>query len=74
MKQKETAKLHSQLMLLSQVNGIDVQGLRHAQVVELIQAAGNEVRLLVVDPETDELYLNLGLMATAASHDKGQSS
>lgn len=61
-------------MFLSQVNGIDVQGLRHAQVVELIQAAGNEVRLLVVDPETDELYLNLGLMATASSPDKGQSS
>lgn len=61
-------------MLLSQVNGIDVQSLRHAQVVELIQAAGNEVRLLVVDPETDELYLNLGLMATTSSHDKGQSS
>lgn len=71
--QKVTAKLHFQLMLPSQVNGIDVQGLRHAQVVELIHAAGNEVRLLVVDPETDELYLNLELMATTSSADKGQS-
>lgn len=65
---------HFHFMFPSQVNGIDVQGLRHAQVVELIHAAGNEVRLLVVDPETDELYLNLGLMATTSSHDKGKNS
>lgn len=58
----------------SQVNDVDIQGLRHSEVVELIQAAGDEVRLLVVDPETDELYLNLGLMPTTSSQDKGQSS
>lgn len=56
------------------MNGVDIQGLRHSEVVELIQAAGDEVRLLVVDPETDELYLSLELMATTSSQDKGQGS
>ncbi|XP_075895609.1 Na(+)/H(+) exchange regulatory cofactor NHE-RF2 [Nelusetta ayraudi] len=55
---------------IMEVNDVDIQGLRHSEVVELIQAAGDEVRLLVVDPETDELYLNLGLMPTTSSQDK----
>uniref|UniRef100_H3D988 NHERF family PDZ scaffold protein 2 n=1 Tax=Tetraodon nigroviridis TaxID=99883 RepID=H3D988_TETNG len=56
---------------LVQVNGVDLEGLRHSEVVALIQAGGQEVRLLVVDQETDELFLTLGLPPTT-SHDKGQ--
>lgn len=44
-----------------QVNGMNVDGLRHSEVVALIKAGGEEVRLLVVDLETDELFLRLGL-------------
>ncbi|CAG06048.1 unnamed protein product, partial [Tetraodon nigroviridis] len=54
---------------LVQVNGVDLEGLRHSEVVALIQAGGQEVRLLVVDQETDELFLTLGLPPTT-SHDK----
>lgn len=54
----------------SQVNGVNIQGLRHSEVVALIKAGGEEVRLLVVDPETDELFHTLGLTPTT-SHDTG---
>lgn len=54
-----------------QVNGVDLQGLRHSEVVALIKEGGEEVRLLVVDQETDELFLTLGLPPTI-SHEKGQ--
>lgn len=50
---------------------MNIQGLRHSEVVALIRAGGEEVRLLVVDPETDELFKRLGLTATS-SQDKGQ--
>lgn len=56
---------------LFQVNGVNIEGLRHSEVVALIRAGGEEVRLLVVDPETDELFLRLGLTPTT-SHDKGK--
>ncbi|XP_011610751.2 Na(+)/H(+) exchange regulatory cofactor NHE-RF2 [Takifugu rubripes] len=46
---------------LIEVNGVSVDGLRHSEVVALIKAGGEEVRLLVVDLETDELFLRLGL-------------
>uniref|UniRef100_A0A8C9YW55 Na(+)/H(+) exchange regulatory cofactor NHE-RF n=1 Tax=Sander lucioperca TaxID=283035 RepID=A0A8C9YW55_SANLU len=35
------------------VNGVNIEGLRHSEVVLLIRAGGEEVRLLVVDQETD---------------------
>lgn len=57
----------------SQVNGVNIEGLRHSEVVALIRAGGEEVRLLVVDPETDELFLRLGLTPTT-SHDKGKTT
>lgn len=50
---------------------MNVEGLRHSEVVALIKAEGAEVRLLVVDLETDELFLRLGLPPTI-SHGKGQ--
>ncbi|CAL8358301.1 unnamed protein product [Boreogadus saida] len=46
---------------LLQVNGASVAGLRHAEVVALIQKGGRETRLLLVDLDTDELFLNLGV-------------
>lgn len=52
---------------------MNIQGLRHSEVVALIKAGREEVRLLVVDPETDELFLRLGLTPTS-SPDKGQTS
>nr|XP_046262463.1 Na(+)/H(+) exchange regulatory cofactor NHE-RF2-like [Scatophagus argus] len=54
---------------LVEVNGVNIEGLRHSEVVALIKAGGNEVRLLVVDQETDELYNRLGLTPTT-SNDK----
>lgn len=52
------------------MNGVNLEGLRHSEVVALIKG-GEEVRLLVVDQETDELFLTLGLPPTI-SHEKGQ--
>uniref|UniRef100_A0A3Q3XB41 Na(+)/H(+) exchange regulatory cofactor NHE-RF n=1 Tax=Mola mola TaxID=94237 RepID=A0A3Q3XB41_MOLML len=49
---------------LVEVNGVNVEGLRHSEVVALIRAGGEEVRLLMVDPETDELFLRLGVPPT----------
>ncbi|XP_037618019.1 Na(+)/H(+) exchange regulatory cofactor NHE-RF2 [Sebastes umbrosus] len=46
---------------LVEVNGVNIQGLKHSEVVALIRAAGEEVRLLVVDQETDELFHRLGI-------------
>uniref|UniRef100_A0A8C5LDE5 NHERF family PDZ scaffold protein 2 n=1 Tax=Jaculus jaculus TaxID=51337 RepID=A0A8C5LDE5_JACJA len=44
---------------LIQVNGQNVEGLRHAEVVARIKAREDEARLLVVDPETDEHFKRL---------------
>lgn len=62
----------SSLVCLSyvQVNDRSIEGLRHAEVVELIRAGGRETRLLVVDPETDELFNRLGIVPTS-THLKG---
>uniref|UniRef100_UPI0037E78235 Na(+)/H(+) exchange regulatory cofactor NHE-RF2 n=1 Tax=Semicossyphus pulcher TaxID=241346 RepID=UPI0037E78235 len=54
---------------LVKVNGVSIEGLRHSEVVALIRAGGEEVRLLVVDQETDELFRRLGIAPTS-SHDK----
>lgn len=47
-----------------QVNGQNVEGLRHAEVVARIKARGDEARLLVVDPETDEHFKRLRVTPT----------
>uniref|UniRef100_A0A3P9IV17 Na(+)/H(+) exchange regulatory cofactor NHE-RF n=1 Tax=Oryzias latipes TaxID=8090 RepID=A0A3P9IV17_ORYLA len=47
-----------------EVNGVNIGGLRHSEVVELIKSRGNEVRLLVVDQETDELFHRLQITPT----------
>lgn len=54
---------------LVEVNGVNIEGLRHSEVVALIRAGGGEVRLLVVDQETDELFHRLGLTPTI-DHEK----
>ncbi|XP_051993756.1 Na(+)/H(+) exchange regulatory cofactor NHE-RF2-like [Xyrauchen texanus] len=50
---------------LIEVNDKSIEGLRHAEVVALIKAGGRETRLLVVDPETDDLFNRLGITPTA---------
>ncbi|XP_029950761.1 Na(+)/H(+) exchange regulatory cofactor NHE-RF2-like [Salarias fasciatus] len=51
---------------LVEVNGVATEGLRHSEVVALIRTGGGEVRLLVVDPETDELFQRLGITPTSS--------
>lgn len=55
-----------------QVNGINVEGLRHSEVVSHIKSQENEARLLVVDPETDEYFKKLGVTPTE-DHTKGET-
>lgn len=43
---------------LVEVNGKNVEGLSHHQVVEKIQKAGSSLMFLVVDEKTDEYYKN----------------
>ncbi|KAF4118280.1 Na(+)/H(+) exchange regulatory cofactor NHE-RF2 [Onychostoma macrolepis] len=50
---------------LIEVNDTSIEGLRHAEVVALIKASGTDTRLLVVDPETDELFNRLGIVPTS---------
>ncbi|XP_017272505.1 Na(+)/H(+) exchange regulatory cofactor NHE-RF2-like [Kryptolebias marmoratus] len=49
-----------------EVNGVNTRGLRHSEVVALIKSEGEEVRLLVVDQETDELFHGLGITPTSS--------
>ncbi|XP_019940033.1 Na(+)/H(+) exchange regulatory cofactor NHE-RF2 [Paralichthys olivaceus] len=49
---------------LVEVNGVNIEGLKHAEVVTLIKAGGNEVRLIMVDQETDKLFHRLGITPT----------
>uniref|UniRef100_A0A3Q2ZNE2 Na(+)/H(+) exchange regulatory cofactor NHE-RF n=1 Tax=Hippocampus comes TaxID=109280 RepID=A0A3Q2ZNE2_HIPCM len=50
---------------LVEVNGMNIEHLRHSEVVAFIKAGEQEVRLLVVDQETDELFHRLGITPTA---------
>ncbi|XP_020024965.1 Na(+)/H(+) exchange regulatory cofactor NHE-RF2 isoform X2 [Castor canadensis] len=49
---------------LIEVNGQNVEGLRHAEVVASIKAKEAEARLLVVDPEADEYFKRLRITPT----------
>ncbi|XP_058236344.1 Na(+)/H(+) exchange regulatory cofactor NHE-RF2 isoform X2 [Hemibagrus wyckioides] len=51
---------------LVQVNGRNIEGLRHSEVVQIIRGGGEHARLLVVDPETDELFKKLDITPTPA--------
>ncbi|KAM5228320.1 Na(+)/H(+) exchange regulatory cofactor NHE-RF2 isoform 3-T3 [Ctenodactylus gundi] len=54
---------------LIEVNGHNVEGLRHGEVVARIKAQEDEARLLVVDPETDEHFKRLRVTPTEAHVD-----
>ncbi|TSK18059.1 Na(+)/H(+) exchange regulatory cofactor NHE-RF2 [Bagarius yarrelli] len=51
---------------LVQVNGKSIKGLRHMEVVELIRGGGGQTKLLVVDPDTDNLFKKLSIIPTTA--------
>ncbi|XP_076151568.1 Na(+)/H(+) exchange regulatory cofactor NHE-RF2 isoform X1 [Alosa pseudoharengus] len=49
---------------LVEVNGMNIEHLRHSEVVAVIRRGGKETSLLVLDPETDELFKRLGITPT----------
>ncbi|XP_041062412.1 Na(+)/H(+) exchange regulatory cofactor NHE-RF2 [Carcharodon carcharias] len=53
-----------------EVNGVNIEGKKHSEVVACIKACEEEARLLVVDPETDQYFKKLGITPTE-SHLKG---
>ncbi|KAL4648576.1 Na(+)/H(+) exchange regulatory cofactor NHE-RF2-like [Arapaima gigas] len=55
---------------LIEVNGVNIEHLKHAEVVAIIKRGGDETQLLVVDPETDEYFKKQGITPTE-SHIKG---
>ncbi|KAK3520401.1 hypothetical protein QTP70_024147 [Hemibagrus guttatus] len=55
---------------LIEVNGVNIEGMRHAEVVAFIKRGGDETHLLVIDPDTDEHFKKLGI-TPSRSHVKG---
>uniref|UniRef100_A0A3B4BER1 Na(+)/H(+) exchange regulatory cofactor NHE-RF n=1 Tax=Periophthalmus magnuspinnatus TaxID=409849 RepID=A0A3B4BER1_9GOBI len=49
---------------LIEVNGVNIEGMRHGEVVAFIKRGGDETWLLVVDPETDEHFKRRGITPT----------
>ncbi|KAK5856425.1 hypothetical protein PBY51_008021 [Eleginops maclovinus] len=49
---------------LIEVNGLNIEGMRHAEVVAFIKKGGDETWLLVVDQETDEHFKRSGVVPT----------
>lgn len=47
-----------------QVNGASVLGMQHSEVVATIKAGGDEVKLLVVDTETEEFFKKCNVLPT----------
>ncbi|XP_060752387.1 Na(+)/H(+) exchange regulatory cofactor NHE-RF1a [Tachysurus vachellii] len=47
-----------------QVNGIAVHGLQHSEVVAAIKAGGDELQLLVVDPDTEAFFMSCQVLPT----------
>uniref|UniRef100_A0A3B5MJV1 PDZ domain-containing protein n=1 Tax=Xiphophorus couchianus TaxID=32473 RepID=A0A3B5MJV1_9TELE len=58
---------------LVEVNGVNIEGMRHTEVVAFIKKGGNETWLLVVDPETDGDFKRRGVIPTI-SHVNGSST
>uniref|UniRef100_UPI0037E7EE0C Na(+)/H(+) exchange regulatory cofactor NHE-RF2 n=1 Tax=Semicossyphus pulcher TaxID=241346 RepID=UPI0037E7EE0C len=54
---------------LVEVNGVNIEGMRHAEVVAFIKKGGDETWLLVVDPDTDEHFKRRGVVP-AVNHIK----
>jgi len=55
------------------VNGVNIEGMRHAEVVAFVKKGGDETWLLVVDPDTDEHFKRRGVLPTI-SHVKGETA
>ncbi|MBN3322378.1 NHRF2 protein, partial [Atractosteus spatula] len=55
---------------LIEVNDVNIEGMKHSEVVAFIKSSGTEARLLVVDVETDEYFRKLGVTPTE-NHVKG---
>ncbi|KAG8007043.1 Na(+)/H(+) exchange regulatory cofactor NHE-RF2 [Nibea albiflora] len=55
---------------LVEVNGVNIDGMRHADVVAFIRKGGDETWLLVVDPVTDENFKRRGV-TPSTSHVRG---
>lgn len=53
------------------MNGVNIESMRHAEVVAFIKNSGNETSLLVVDPDTDEHFKKMGITPTSI-HVKGR--
>ncbi|XP_048088733.1 Na(+)/H(+) exchange regulatory cofactor NHE-RF2-like [Alosa alosa] len=51
---------------LIEVNGVNIENMRHAEVVAFIKSVGAEARLLVVDPDTDDHFKRMGLTPTSS--------
>ncbi|XP_040919044.1 Na(+)/H(+) exchange regulatory cofactor NHE-RF2 [Toxotes jaculatrix] len=51
---------------LIEVNGVNIEGMRHAEVVAFIKKGGDETWLLVVDPDTDEHFKRRGIIPTVS--------
>lgn len=67
---EQSKKKLSYFVPVIQVNGVNIEGMRHAEVVAFIKKGGDETWLLVVDPETDEHFKRRGVIPTV-SHVKG---
>ncbi|XP_035383698.1 Na(+)/H(+) exchange regulatory cofactor NHE-RF2 isoform X3 [Electrophorus electricus] len=50
---------------LIEVNGVNIECMRHAEVVAFIKRSGDETHLLVVDPDTDEHFKRLGIIPSS---------
>lgn len=62
---------HSSLVVL-QVNGVNIESMKHSDVVAFIKEGGDETWLLVVDPETDEHFKTRGVIPTIG-HVRGRT-
>ncbi|MBN3284106.1 NHRF1 protein, partial [Polyodon spathula] len=61
----ERANLRAQDRIV-EVNGMSVEGKQHSEVVAAIKAGGQETRLLVVDPETEDFFKRCRVTPTEA--------
>ncbi|XP_075880188.1 Na(+)/H(+) exchange regulatory cofactor NHE-RF2 isoform X1 [Nelusetta ayraudi] len=49
-----------------EVNGVNIESMKHSDVVAFIKAGGDETWMLVVDPETDQHFKSRGVIPTSS--------
>ncbi|XP_049600424.1 Na(+)/H(+) exchange regulatory cofactor NHE-RF2 isoform X2 [Syngnathus scovelli] len=49
-----------------EVNGVNIEGMRHSEVVAFIKKGGDETWLLVVDPDADDYFKMKGIVPTVS--------